>query len=59
VTRSENVGRRGGGRLSTQKYPKSSRARIAWLFPAPERPLIKRIRVLATSDLSPLPHYSG
>src|SRR5687768_18275158 len=27
------------GRLSTQKYPRSSSARTAWVLPAPERPV--------------------
>src|SRR6185295_18868799 len=34
------VGRSVAGRLSTQKKPWSSRKRRAWVFPAPDRPVM-------------------
>src|SRR3989338_4067106 len=37
--RSAKRGRKGAGRLSTQKKPKSSRHLMAWLLPAPEMPV--------------------
>src|SRR5207302_10804235 len=38
--RSMNLGIKGAGRLSMQKKPRSSKARMATLFPEPERPVM-------------------
>src|SRR5579859_5435680 len=45
---SANFGMRLGGRLSTQKYPRSSRHLAAWLLPAPDNPVTMTKCVCAT-----------
>ena len=42
-----------GGRLSTQKYPSSSKTAIAVDFPAPEKPVITTRSVSAEASIGP------